>query len=364
MSTSSVIHAPSDCLKHCELFSGFEPEALAHIAAQFELARYGKGQTIFSEGDPSDGMYVIGEGEVAVVKEIGLGDRELVRLGAGAHFGEIALVTKAPRNATLKAVTAVVCARMTEDGFHALMADDPRFAQRILQELSDRFGEIGAMATREVTKAHQALIFSLAKLADSRDPETGAHLYRVRDYCTLLAELLSEAPKFRGVVDEAFIETIYLTSPLHDIGKVAIPDGILLKQGKLTDAEFQIMATHTTIGAEAIDRVLEYCDFEAFHMARRIVLYHHERYDGAGYPHGVKGEDIPIEARIMTLADIYDALLSKRVYKPPYSYKEARERIAQSSGAHFDPVMTQVMIDNMDAFETVHKKYESGTPGW
>jgi len=147
-------------------------------------------------------------------------------------------------------------------------------------------------------------------------------------------------------------------------GKVAIPDGILLKEGRLTEAEFEIMSTHTTIGTEALDGVLEYCDIETFHMARRITLYHHERYDGKGYPHGVRGEDIPLEARIMTLADIYDALLSKRVYKPAYGFEEARDRIAAGAGEFFDPVMTGVMIDHIDQFEALHRKYADGTPDW
>jgi putative two-component system response regulator len=210
--------------------------------------------------------------------------------------------------------------------------------------------------------AQQALTFALAKLADSRDPETGAHLYRVRDYCTLLAGLLAEHPKFRDAVTESFIENMYLVAPLHDIGKVAMPDGILLKQGKLTEAEFGIMVTHTSIGADALDTVLQFCNFEVFQMARRVIFCHHERYDGSGYPRGLKGEEIPVEARIMTLADIYDALLSKRVYKPPMGYEEVRERMAGLAGTHLDPDMTKVMIEHMEKFEEIHRNYTEHKP--
>ena len=208
------------------------------------------------------------------------------------------------------------------------------------------------------------MIFSLAKLAESRDPETGAHLYRVREYCALLAELLADHPQFAATIDDSFIEAIYLVSPLHDIGKVAIPDGILLKEDRLTEAEYKVMTTHCVIGADALDTVLDYCDFEAFQMARRIILRHHERWDGGGYPHGVKGQDIPLEARIMSVTDIYDALLSKRVYKPPMEYKEACERIAGLAGVHLDPVIADIMLRNSDKFEAVHRKYADAKPEW
>lgn len=351
-------------LQKSALFAGLDDEVIARIAAEFTSSPFEAEDHIFMEGDEADGMYIVGEGEVVVQKQIGLGVRELKRLGPGDHFGEMALVSDGARTASVKAVTDCVCAKIGIPGFNALMEEDARFAQRILRVLTDRFSEVGQMATREVLQAHQALIFSLAKLADSRDPETGAHLYRVRDYSTHLTELLADHPDFRDEIDESFIEGIYLVSPLHDIGKVAIPDGILLKQGKLTDVEFEMMSTHTTIGAEALDRVLGYCDIEAFHMARRVILCHHERYDGKGYPRGLIGTEIPLEARITTMADIYDALLSRRVYKPPYGYEEAKSRIANSRGERFDPVMTDVMIAHIHEFEEIHRKYEDGTPSW
>ena len=163
------------------------------------------------------------------------------------------------------------------------------------------------------------------------------------------------------MITDSFIENIYLVAPLHDIGKVAIPDGILLKNGKLTDAEFEIMSTHTLLGAEAVDTVLEFCDFELFHMAKRVILGHHERFDGLGYPRGVMGEAIPIEARIMSLADIYDALLSERVYKPAFDYHEARNEIKEHSGSRFDPVMVEVMLEHIEKFEDIHRKFSEGT---
>lgn len=351
-------------LSESSLFSGLDGEAMEHIAGHFELVRFKKGEDVFLESAAGNSMYVLCKGEVAVLKTMGLAEHELTRLKPGEHFGEMALISNARRTATIRATMATDCARMDQAGFDVLMGEDARFAQRMLRIISDRLKDTDEAATNDMLKAHQALSFSLAKLADSRDPETGAHLYRVRDYCTLLAEILREHPKFRDVITDSFIESIYLVAPLHDIGKVAIPDGILLKRGKLTDAEFQIMSTHTTLGAEALDTVLEYCDFEVFHMARRVILYHHERHDGKGYPHGIKGEDIPIEARVMSLTDIYDALLSKRVYKPAFSYEETKEKIASSAGERFDPEMAEVMVQNIGQFNEIHQKYQEPSTDW
>ncbi len=354
----------TEILARSALFSDLSGEPLERFCQCLDIVRFAPGDVIFREGDPGDTMFVIGEGTVALSKRMGHGAREIARLGPGMHFGDMALISDDPRSAQATASTEVAAIQVGHAGFEALMAEDPGFARKLLRELTRRLSGINESTTRDVLRAHEALIFSLAKLADSRDPETGAHLYRVRDYCSVLAELLREHPKYSGVINGAFIEAIYLVSPLHDIGKVAIPDGILLKNGKLTAAEYQIMCTHTTIGAEAIDRVLEYCDFASFQLAKRIILSHHERYDGKGYPQGIAGEAIPVEARIMAMADIYDALVSARVYKAAMSYDDVRNAIAAESGLHFDPVMTGVMVANIGRFEEVHKKYELGTPGW
>ncbi len=354
----------ADILAQSALFSDLCGEPLDRFCQCLDLVRYTPGDVIFREGEPGDTMFVIGEGTVSLSKRMGHGAREIARLGPGMHFGDMALISDDPRSAQAIAATEIVAVRVGQAGFEALMSEDPRFARRLLRELTRRLSVINESTTRDVLRAHEALIFSLAKLADSRDPETGAHLYRVRDYCSVLADLLQHHPKYSSVINAAFIEAIYLVSPLHDIGKVAIPDGILLKKGKLTDAEYQIMSTHTTIGAEAIDRVLEYCDFASFQLAKRVILSHHERYDGKGYPQGLAGEGIPIEAQIMAMADIYDALISARVYKAAMSYEDVRNAIGAEAGLHFDPVMTEVMVANIGRFEEVHKKYELGTPGW
>jgi response regulator RpfG family c-di-GMP phosphodiesterase len=338
------------------------PDVLQRISMHFEPISFGTDQVIFTEGDSADTLLIIGDGEVEVTKMIGQSPHVLSRLGPGEHVGEMALISRQRRSATVRAVKAFHGLMLRQSEFDALLDDEPRFAREMLRAISDRLRRTDETALEQMVTAHQALTFSLARLADSRDPETGGHLFRVREYCTLLSELLRGHPKFAPLITDEFVQNMYLVAPLHDIGKVAIPDGILLKPGKLTDAEFEIMSTHTTLGAQAVDTVLEFCDFELFRMAKRVILGHHERFDGRGYPRGLQGDEIPIEARIMTLADIYDALLSERVYKPAFSYGQAKAEIGAYSGSRFDPDIVAVMIANIGRFEAIHQKFMEDTP--
>ena len=192
-------------------------------------------------------------------------------------------------------------------------------------------------------------IFALARLAESRDPETGAHLERVRSYCRVLAEELRRCGHSPGLIDEEFCRLIFQTSPLHDIGKVAIPDAVLLKPGRLTPEEYAIMKTHTTHGAATLEAAMErYPNVGFLRMAYQIAMTHHEKFDGTGYPCGVSGTDIPMCGRIMAVADVYDALTSKRVYKDAFSHEKARDIIRSDSGTHFDPDV----VDAFDACES------------
>lgn len=199
-------------------------------------------------------------------------------------------------------------------------------------------------------------LFSLAKLADSRDPETGKHLERTRTFCRILAEGCHKRGTYRGAIDYDFVELIEQTSPLHDIGKIGIPDQILLKPGRLTDAEFEIMKRHTIVGAETLDAAInEFPEAEFLEMARDIALCHHERWDGTGYPNKLAGDEIPLAARIMAVADVYDALRSERVYKPAVPHERTCEIITEGISTHFDPklipVFLEVAPDFNDAFE-------------
>lgn len=199
----------------------------------------------------------------------------------------------------------------------------------------------------------EALIFALAKLAESRDFETGNHLERVRRYARLLASEYLADRKLSVEVDDEFAELVFQTSPLHDIGKVGIPDSILLHPGKLSREQFDIMKTHTKIGADCLAGAIERSPQAKFlQMAYKIALCHHEKYDGSGYPNGIAGDEIPIEARIVAIADVYDALRTRRVYKPAFSHEKTCDMIIKDSGTHFDP-------DLVGLFQNVHRQFEA-----
>lgn len=201
-------------------------------------------------------------------------------------------------------------------------------------------------------------IFTLAKLADSRDQDTGEHLQRMREYARLLAAQMAKSPKYQEIIDGDYVEMLYLTSPLHDIGKVAIPDRVLLKPGALTDAEYEIMKTHAVIGADTLGAAAaEFPDAKYLQMACDLTRSHHERYDGGGYPSGLAGTDIPLCGRIVALADVYDALTSDRVYRPAFSHEETRAMIIRDSGSHFDPDVVKAFLELEDEFLTVRERY-------
>ncbi len=201
-------------------------------------------------------------------------------------------------------------------------------------------------------------IFAMAKLAESRDHETGAHVERVRNYSQVLARELGQNAEFYAVIDDEFIHLIYLTSPLHDIGKVAIPDAILMKPGRLSSEEFEIMKTHVQHGAQTLDAALsQFPEARFLRMARDITAHHHEWFDGTGYPQGLAGEQIPLCARIVALADVYDALVSRRVYKDACRHEEAVAIIHGESGGHFDPRIVEAFLNVADQFDRIHRQH-------
>ncbi len=227
-------------------------------------------------------------------------------------------------------------------------------ANNRIQKFNTELEKLVDARTREVVETRDVAVFALAKLADSRDPETGEHLERMRTYCRILAEHMKRQGPYRDEVDDQFIEDIYRSSPLHDIGKVGIPDAILLKPGRLTPEEFNVMKTHTIIGAKALRQAAAQSSYGGFlAMAELIARHHHERYNGRGYPDGMAGKDIPLSARIAALADVYDALTSARVYKPAFSPEKARELIREEKGEHFDPDVVEAFLNCEDQFFTL-----------
>ncbi len=214
---------------------------------------------------------------------------------------------------------------------------------------------------KDLLAAQQATNFALAKLAEYRDEETGTHLERVRDYCRVLSIQLHNHSDYSHLIDEEFIDCIQHASLLHDIGKVAIPDSILFKAGKLTADEFAVMKTHTLIGAENLQAIYNRYSNTMIGMSIEIALYHHERWDGAGYPDGLHGKNIPLSARIMALADFYDALRSDRCYRNGHSHQQVKEMIMDGDGTHFDPVIVQAFLACEEEFARIVECYEAGS---
>lgn len=209
---------------------------------------------------------------------------------------------------------------------------------------------------KEISASQMATIYALVKLSESRDDDTGVHIERTAGFCRLLAEQARSIPRYAALMDDTFIETIFKASPLHDIGKVGIPDRILLKPGKLTGEEFEIMKTHVRIGYETLAKVgAQYQQKTFIKMGLDIVLYHHEKWNGSGYQAGLSGEQIPLSARIMAVADVYDALRSKRVYKEAFSHEKSVEIIAEGRGSHFDPLLIDLFLEHHEAFQSLYE---------
>jgi putative two-component system response regulator len=227
--------------------------------------------------------------------------------------------------------------------------DDLQSEHTDLKERSHKLSERLQEQSVAILGTQAVAVFALAQLAESRDPETGEHLLRMRAYSQLLAEELSEHVEYAEEISGDFLENFYQSTPLHDIGKVGIPDRILLKPGPLSTSEFQIMKRHTLIGALALERAASQGVHGAFlNMAAEIARCHHERCDGTGYPIGLKGNDIPLAARIVSVADVFDALTMKRVYKDAIDVIEARDYIAQRGETQFDPDVVKAFVNRFE----------------
>ncbi|MBL7091403.1 two-component system response regulator [Acidovorax sp.] len=221
-----------------------------------------------------------------------------------------------------------------------------------------------ANRTRAMAELQDATIRAMASLAETRDNETGNHIRRTQHYMEALARDLQNHPRFKDELTDAAIETIFKSAPLHDIGKVGIPDRILLKPGKLTPEEFEIMKTHTTLGRDAIIAAETGTtqDNPFFRYAKEIAYSHQEKWDGSGYPEGLVGNTIPLSARLMAVADVYDALISERVYKPSYSHEQAVKIIRDGRGSHFDPDMVDAFLALSEEFRRIAQQFADAEP--
>ena len=223
----------------------------------------------------------------------------------------------------------------------------------------DHLEDMVRKRTEELELTQEATIESMAVLAEYRDPETGGHIRRTQNYVKALARCLSASPRYSLALNDEAISLLYKSAPLHDIGKVGIPDNILLKPGKLTSEEFEIMKEHAAYGHDVIRATEKKLGREMtfLHYAAEIALSHHEKWDGSGYPLGLSGEDIPLSGRLMALADVYDALISKRVYKPPFPHGKAVAIITEGRGSHFDPEVTDCFFELAEEFRRIAIEY-------
>lgn len=308
------------------------------------------GYPVQSARDGGEALEILRQGECRLVITDwvmpGMDGLELCRQIRGGDFaGYIYVILLTSRGETKDIVAGLSAGA---DDFMTKPFDPAELRVRM------RTGErILSMETRDLA------IFAMAKLAESRDPETGAHLERMRSYSRVLAQHLSRQAKFASRVDADYVRMIYLTSPLHDIGKVGIPDSVLLKPARLSDREFDMMKQHTLIGAETLEAaLLQHPEAAFLRMGRDIALTHHERFDGSGYPQGLAGEDIPLCGRIVALADVYDALTTKRVYKDAFEHDVAKSIIIEESGSHFDPDVVEAFLATEAEFVSIRKQFD------
>lgn len=230
----------------------------------------------------------------------------------------------------------------------------------VITDITDRYNYTEKLKhdveekTKEITRMQHSIIASFANMVEARDGLTGQHIRNTSLYVAIVARALKQVNSYEQVVSDEYVETMIEAAPLHDIGKIAISDTILCKPARLTEEEYDIMKTHSAIGAKMIDEALEGVGENAYMaMARDMAHYHHEKWDGTGYPNGLKGKEIPLCARIMAIADVYDALRSKRCYKEGFSKEKSLEIIKESSGTHFDPEIVEIFVQNIEAIEQV-----------
>ncbi|PTR34071.1 putative two-component system response regulator [Luteibacter sp. OK325] len=216
-----------------------------------------------------------------------------------------------------------------------------------------------ARRTQEITAVQEVTILALTSLAEARDNETGNHIRRTQHYVKALADGLKNHPRFASTLDEATQRLLFQSAPLHDIGKVGVPDSILLKPGRLTPEEYEVMKTHTTLGRDAIQRAEDQLgmDVPFLRFAKEMAYSHQERWNGSGYPEGRSGDDIPVSARLMAVADVYDALISPRVYKKGAPHEEAAAWIAEKRGVDFDPDVVDAFLQLQSEFQAIARRF-------
>lgn len=337
---------PRPHLRAIPLFESLSEDQLDDISRKMTFIDMPPGTVIMREGGEPMGFFLVLSGSVRVVKNHGRrSQKELGLLEAGAYFGEMSLLDDCPPSATVVVADGMRGLVLTPGEFGAVISAHPGVTRLLLSTLSRRVRVLEDSGMKELIAAQEAVILSLAKLAECRDPETGAHLDRISHYCRLLARAAAGSPPFQEQIDEDFVDSITMSSPLHDIGKVGIPDAVLLAPRRLTAEETRVMQRHPEIGATAIRRALARSPGVSFlEMGYDIALHHHEWVNGAGYPAGLAGDAIPLSARIMAVADVFDAFRSDRVYRRGLSHEETKRILREGRGTQFDARLVDLFL--------------------
>jgi HD-GYP domain-containing protein (c-di-GMP phosphodiesterase class II) len=334
-------------LAQAPLFSELPNDALEELAAGSRRRRFAPGDIVFHEGAAGDALHVIRRGLLAVVRPSRDPGLILNRMSAGECFGEIAVLTEAARLASVVAVEPSETLEVTKQDFDRVLAANPRATRRMLGALARSL----TLAREEVTRHNSHLeatvrertadlresqlevVRRLSHAAESRDDHTGVHTSRMSRMCAELGRAAG--------LREAEVELLLHAASMHDIGKIAIPDRILLKPGPLQPDEWELMKSHTIVGAE----MLAGSSSPVVQMGEVIARAHHEKWDGTGYPHGLKGDEIPLVARICSVCDVYDALVSDRPYKTAWPVDQALAELKRLSGRHLDPRLVALFVE-------------------
>ena len=277
---------------------------------------------------------------------------------ADAEAGRAGLEEGAVRHLTKPLNPPVLLARVKTHLALKAQADFLRDKSAFLEAEVDK-------RTREIRATQDVTIHTLASLAETRDSETGNHIRRTQFYVEAQGRRLCENPGLAAILTPRYIEMLFKSAPLHDIGKVGIPDSILLKPGRLSPEEFEIMKTHTTLGRQAIEHAEQLLGMQVdfLSMSKDIAQSHQEKWDGSGYPQQLAGDAIPLSARLMALADVYDALISRRIYKPAMSHAQAAEIIVAGRGQHFDPDVVDAFLAIQDEFQAIARRFSDAEAG-
>ncbi len=230
----------------------------------------------------------------------------------------------------------------------------------LVKTISESVGYLEEVTQKseQIEQMQNGLIYIMADLVESRDKLTGDHVRKTAAYVNLILELLIENNEYTDMIDEAYVKTVVNSAPLHDVGKINVSDSILNKPGRLTDEEFEEMKKHTTAGKEIIENAMKLTDDPGYlSEALNLAAYHHEKWDGSGYPTGLKGEEIPLSARIMAVSDVFDALVSTRSYKKPFTFEQAMNIIKDGAGSHFDPVIANLFVENADRVRVIAEEH-------